>query len=209
MRHGSWRHGSGDSEDGTFVPFTDILFNALLGFTVMLFIAFSLIRPEAKAGDIETKAEMIITVSWPDNHPDDIDTYVEGPDGKIVWYHRREAGLLHLDRDDRGMVLDEVTIGEQTVQIALNQETVTLRGFLAGEYVVNVFRYTDIDPQPVPVSVKIEKINPESQIVFYGTVELAKKNEEVTAVRFTTAADGDVTDINQRQKPLVRTTRER
>ncbi|MDB5537844.1 MAG: hypothetical protein JWQ65_2719, partial [Devosia sp.] len=40
---------SGGSEDGTFVPFTDILFNALLGFAVMLFIAFALIRPDAKA----------------------------------------------------------------------------------------------------------------------------------------------------------------
>lgn len=209
MRHGSWRHAGQEGDDGTFVPFTDILFNALLGFTVMLFIAFSLIRPEAKAGDIETKAEMIITVTWPDYHPDDIDTYVEGPDGKIVWYHRREAGLLHLDRDDRGMVLDEVTVGDETVLIALNQETVTLRGFLSGEYVVNVFRYTDVDPAPVPVSVKVEKINPHSQVVYYGTVDLAAKNDEVTAVRFTMDAKGNVTDLNQRQKPLVRTTRER
>ena len=209
MRSHSLRGGHGESEDGTFVPFTDILFNALLGFTVMLFIAFSLIRPELKQGSVETKAEMIITVTWPDGHLDDIDTYVEGPDGKIVWYHRREAGLLHLDRDDRGMVLDEVTIGERTVQIPLNQETVTVRGYLPGEYVVNVYRYTDAEPGPVPVVVKVEKLNPESQIVFYGTVELATKNQEVTAVRFTTDGQGEVTNVNQRSKPLVRTTRER
>lgn len=209
MQTDSLRAGSRGSDDGTFVPFTDILFNALLGFTVMLFIAFSLIRPEAKAGAVDVKAEMIITVSWPDGHTDDIDAYVEGPDGKIVWYHRREAGLLHLDRDDRGMVMDEVEMGGRTVQIDLNQETVTLRGYLAGEYVVNVYRYTAEEPGPVPVSVKVEKINPETAVMFYEEFDLAAKDTEVTALRFTTDSAGNITDINQRPKPLVRTTRER
>ncbi len=35
-------------------------------------------------------------------HPDDIDTYVEDPQGNIVWYHVMEAGLMNLERDDRG-----------------------------------------------------------------------------------------------------------
>jgi hypothetical protein len=65
---------TGDSDDGTFVPFTDILFNALLGFSVMLFIAFALIKPDDKVGNINIKAEYLITVTWPDNLPDDIDT---------------------------------------------------------------------------------------------------------------------------------------
>ena len=69
----------GGSDDGTFVPFTDILFNALLGFAFMVFIAFSLINPDAKSGDVNVKAEMIVTVSWPDNTEDDVDTYVEDP----------------------------------------------------------------------------------------------------------------------------------
>ena len=32
------------SDDGTFVPFTDILFNVLLGLVFMVFTAFSLIN---------------------------------------------------------------------------------------------------------------------------------------------------------------------
>ena len=59
-------------------------------------------NPEAKEGKIEVKAEFIITMSWPDNHPDDIDLYAEDPLGNIVWYHAREAGFMVLDRDDRG-----------------------------------------------------------------------------------------------------------
>ena len=50
---------AGAGDDGTFVPFTDILFNALLGFAVMVFIAFALIRPDANAGTIDLKASTI------------------------------------------------------------------------------------------------------------------------------------------------------
>ena len=58
-------------DDGTFVPFTDILFNALLGFSMMVFIAFSLIKPDAEANAVNIKAEFIITATWPDYNPDE------------------------------------------------------------------------------------------------------------------------------------------
>jgi len=193
----------GENDDGTFVPFTDILFNALLGFAFMIFIAFSLINPEAKLGTVELKAEMIITVSWPDNNPDDIDTYVEEPGGNIVWYHSREAGLVHLDRDDRGNYRDTLNINGQEITNPLNQETVTIRSFVPGEYVVNVVHYLANSGQPVPVTVKVERINPKVEVVYYGTVELNRRGQEETVVRFTVSPTGEVSDINSIQKSLV------
>lgn len=198
---------SGASDDGTFVPFTDILFNALLGFAVMLFIAFALIRPEAKTGIIDTKAEMIITVTWPDNNEDDIDTYVKEPSGNVVWYHSMQKGLLTLDRDDRGNYLDEVTVDGKTVRFPLNQETVTLRGIVPGEYVINVYHYLNPSNAAVPVTVKVEKVNPTLSVVFYDTVVLEKKGDEHTAVRFTLDSAGNVSDINTRQISLIQAVR--
>src|SRR5262249_60130413 len=61
-------------------------------------LAYLAINSDAKQGKIDTKAQMLVTVSWPDDHPDDIDTYVEDPQGNIVWYHVMEAGLMSLDR---------------------------------------------------------------------------------------------------------------
>lgn len=194
---------TGQSDDGTFVPFTDILFNALLGFSVMLFIAFALIRPDAKAGDVDVKAEFIITVTWPDGMPDDIDTYVEDPLGNIVWYHAPQRGFMSLDRDDRGNYLDEITIGDHKVTSPLNQETVSIRRNVPGEYVVDVYRFTDPSGQPVPVTVKVEKINPKVSVIFYDTVNLAKKGAERTALRFNIDNNGNVTDTNSRQISLV------
>ena len=62
-------------------PFTDLLFNALLGFTFLFLIAIVFMNPMAKLGDVKLKAEFIITVTWPDNVPDDLDIWVEDPNG--------------------------------------------------------------------------------------------------------------------------------
>lgn len=197
---------SGGNDDGTFVPFTDILFNALLGFAFMVFIAFSLINPTAKSGAVDFKAEMIITVSWPDNWADDIDTYVRDPAGNIVWYNSKEAGLVHLDRDDRGNYRDTITVNGRKIENPLNQETVTVRGIIPGEYVVNIYDYVAVSPK-VPVSVKVEKLNPTATVIFYSTIDLDHRGHEETAVRFTLDSDGSVTDVNNRPVSLVQAVR--
>ncbi len=195
------------SDDGSFVPFTDILFNALLGFSFMVFIAFALIKPDSKTGNVDVKAEVIITVTWPDDNPDDIDTYVEDPVGNVVWYHSKEAGFLHLDRDDRGNYRDTIVINGERIQNALNQETVTLRSILPGEFVVNIFHYVANGIDTIPVSVKVEKLNPTLQVIYYGVTNLDHRGQEETVVRFTMDAEGNITDVNDRPKSLVNAVR--
>jgi hypothetical protein len=185
----------GGSDDGTFVPFTDMLFNVVIGLAFMVFIAFALINPTAKTGAIEMKAELLITMNWPDNDPNDMDIYVEDPAGNIVWYHGREAGLMHLDHDDRGSGRERITVNGRTIQNPLNQEIVTIRGIVPGEYVVNAHEFVANTPAKVPVSVKIEKLNPTASVVFYGTHEFDHKGQEETFVRFTLDAEGKVVDV--------------
>jgi hypothetical protein len=195
------------SDDGSFVPFTDILLNVLMGFSIMVFIAFALIRPEALAGDVDLRAEYIITVTWPDNHPDDIDTYVEDPGGNVVWYSNPEAGLLHLDRDDRGNYRDTIVVNGQRIENPLNQEVVTLRGVVAGEYVINIYHYVANGVAPVPVSIKVERVNPSVQLVYYGTIEVDHRGDEQTALRFTLDEEGNASNLNDRFKSLAQLVR--
>jgi hypothetical protein len=96
-----------------FDPFSVMLFKALQVVAFLFFIALLAINPETKEGKIDTKAEYIITMSWPDSHPDDIDLYAEDPLGNIVWYHEREAGFMVLDRDDRGGLNNSITVNGQ------------------------------------------------------------------------------------------------
>ena len=93
-----------------FDPFSVMLFKALQVVAFLFFIALLVMNPEAKSGKIDTKAEFIITLTWPDSHPDDIDLYAEDPVGNIVWYHAREAGFMVLDRDDRGGLNNTIVV---------------------------------------------------------------------------------------------------
>jgi hypothetical protein len=195
------------SDDGTFVPFTDMLFNVLLGFAFMVFTAFALISPTAKTGAVDLKAEFIITMNWPDNNPDDMDLYVEDPAGNIVWYHSKEAGLMALDRDDRGDYKNTITVNGKTIRNPIRQEIVTLRGLIPGEYVVNGNEFMESAPGKVPVSIKVEKLNPTASVVYYGTHLFDHKGQEETFVRFDLDDKGQVTDLNTRPKSLVRAVR--
>jgi hypothetical protein len=195
------------SREEAFDPFTVMLFKGLQVVCFMFFLAFLTINPEALSGKIDTKAEFIITVTWPDNNPDDVDTYVEDPLGNIVWYHQLEAGFLNLDRDDRGDFNDYVMISGRKVKNPLRQEIVSMRGIVAGEYTVNIVHYLATTPDPVEVKVRVDKVNPRVSVVYYGTVELKGTGYEATACRFTLSADGTVTDVNTNPKPLVRETR--
>jgi hypothetical protein len=185
-------------------PFYDMLFNMLIAFVFCFIIALLAMNPKAlKAGDIPAKAEYIVTVSWPDMNPNDIDTWVQDPGGNLVWFRAREAGLMHLDRDDRGLANDSIVVNGRQIVNPLNQEVVTLRGIAMGEYTVNAHYYESKDGRPVEVTVTVVKVNPRAEVVYYGTAKLARKGDEATAVRFTVLPDGGVDNINTLPKSLV------
>ena len=57
----------------------------------------------------------------------------------------------------------------------------------------------------MPVTVKIEKLNPTVQIVYYQTLVLDHTDEEKTALRFTVAEDGNVVRTSNLEKSLIDT----
>ena len=191
-------------ERKTTDPFSDLLFNGLLGFTFLFLLAIIFMNPVAKTGIIDPKAEYIIAVSWEDNSPDDIDTWLEDPKGNLVWFRDREAGLVHLDRDDRGTANDIIVVNGEEIQNPLNQEVMTIRGVVTGEYVVNLHYYSSETKQPVQVDVKLMKVNPALEIVYYGQVKMKARGDEQTAIRFTIDKSGAVSRINKMQKSIVR-----
>jgi hypothetical protein len=190
-----------------FDPFSVMLFKALQVVAFLFFIALLAMNPEAKEGKIESKAEFIITMTWPDDHPDDIDLYAEDPLGNIVWYHVREGGFLVLDRDDRGSANNTITVDGKKITSPFRQETITLRGIVPGEYTINVHYFLATKGGPVPVIVKTEKVNPVLEVVSYDSMTLDRMGEEKTAVRFKLAANGNVLDVNHRPKSLIQLTR--
>ena len=153
------------------------------------------INPITKLGNVNMKAEYIITVDWKDSLPDDIDIWVKDPNGEIVSYLKKDAGWLHLDRDDRGVVNDKIIIDGKEVIYPINREVVTLRGIIPGEYVVNLYLYDHKSSSPVEAKIIIEKVNPSLRLVFVGDVVLKNEDTELTITKFRLDSEGNFKSI--------------
>ena len=190
-----------------FDPLGVMLFKALQVIAFLFFIALLAVSPDSKDGKIDSKAEFLITMDWPDNHPDDIDLFVQDPTGNIAWYRHREAGFLTLDRDDRGGANDFILVNGMKIPSPIREEIVTVRGIVAGEYTVNVSHFQAVAGTPVDAMVKVQKLNPTAQVIFDDKVTLDHTGDEKTALRFRLDAEGKVVDVQRRPKSLLETFR--
>ena len=185
--------------------FLDLLFNTLVGFVFLFIIAFMLINPSIKKADIKTKAEFVITVTWDDKSRDDVDTWLQDPTGNVLHFRQKDVGLAHLDRDDLGKINDTLRLEDgREIVYPHNQELTTIRGFLTGEWVLNVHMYNKRDPNPTLVEVRIDKLNPRVETIFYKEIVMKSKWEEVTVTRFVMTNQGDVIDWDDLPKNLLK-----
>jgi len=168
-------------------------------------MAFILINPIAKKSNVEVVAEFIIKIQWPTDSPDDIDLWMRDPLGNYVGFKQKDVGLMSLNRDDLGTSNDTVYDPKGTpIKVFRNEEMVTIRGIIPGEYIVNIHYYNkkvaiksddEKEYYPMPVQVQIEKINPYN-VVYAREVFLERKGQEITVVRFTVNEDGSVSNFN-------------
>lgn len=191
----------------SFQAFLDLLFCTLIGFMVMFIIAFMAMNFNKQTKNVDAKAEYIITVSWEKKSNDDVDTWLEDPEGNFIWYQRREDGLMHLDRDDIGRANDFIQTKFGRVEVKENREIVTLRGVVQGEYVLNLHMFRKDSKTPVEVNVQIDKINPYS-IILIKKIKFEKDGEEKTVTRFTLNKKGEVISINDIPKSLIKRRKE-
>ena len=179
------------------IAFVDLLFNILVGFVFLFLVAFLLINPVAKKADIEKKAEFLITLSWPNDSPQDIDLWVMDPHKNKVGFSSKETGLMHLERDDLGWGNDTIRTGNKFTVLNQNIENITIRGIVPGDYYVSVHFYSlnQLMKNPLPVKIKIEKINPYS-ILYEETKYFTAEGQAKNYVRFTVDDKGAVTAMS-------------
>jgi hypothetical protein len=182
-----------------------ILFKALQVVAFLFFIAFLAFAEQKQDGKVDSKAEFFISMTWPDNHPDDFDLFVQDPVGNVVWYRRRDIGFMSLERDNRGSANDFMLVGGQKVRSSARQELVSIRGIVAGEYTVNVYHFTAQTDRPVPVTVTVDKLNPRVSIVAKRALDMAGARVERTAARFTLDAKGEVVSTSDTERSVLET----
>jgi hypothetical protein len=182
-----------------------MLFKALQVVAFLFFLALIAMNPKSDGKPLVRKAEFMITMAWPDMHPDDVDLYVQDPTDALVWYNQRTVGFMSLERDDRGETNDFIRVNGQKMWSPIRQEIVSIRGILPGKYTVNVHLYQHTAKAPVPVSVTVEKLNPGVSVIYYDTIDLDHTDQEKTAVCFTLADDGSVVRTSSTQISLLDT----
>lgn len=181
------------------ISFIDLLFNTVLGFAVFFIIAFCLISiQKTTKSNIETKAEFVATITWTPGSPDDIDLWVQDPEGHIIYFQSKEIGITHLDRDDLGDQNDTViTASGQVIKNQWNQEITTIRGLIPGEWIFNFHVYNKRTVEPTAVSFKIEKMNPSVTLVAKKDYTVYQKGEEITVLRMTIDSEGRILSTDE------------
>jgi hypothetical protein len=189
----------------TFDPLSVVLFKALQVIAFLFFVALIMMTTQKAKGKVESKAEFLISMSWPDNSPDDFDLFVQDPLSNVVWYRRRESGFMVLERDNRGQANDFVMIDGEKVRSPTRQELVSIRGIIPGEYTVNVYHFSAQSGLPIPVDITVEKLNPTMSTVAKKTLMMQGSGVEKSAVRFTLDAKGEVVSISHIQRSILQT----
>ena len=175
------------------ISFLDLLFNFLLATTVLLVIAVCFIITEKNEADIKTKAEFVITMTWNEDYNNDVDIWVQDPLENLLWFRKKEVGLMHLDRDDVGN-RDDITISGEVIKI--NQEIVTIRGNTEGEWIINVHLYKQRIKQPTNVKVTLIKLNPKAILIFCKELQLIEFWQQVTLARLIMSESGEILQID-------------
>jgi hypothetical protein len=196
---------AGNRSYGVQTAFLDLLFNCMLGFVFLFVTSFLLINPKAKESGVVLKAEHIVTLTWDDKSNDDIDMWMQDPAGNVLFFKAREKGLMHLDRDDVGHRKDFISLPSgRVIDIECNQEVLTIRGAISGEWTLNIHMFAKRDTTPTRAVVRMEKINPRVQTIFRKEFIMSEDWQEITVARFTMLSDGGIVDIDDTPKNLVK-----
>jgi len=191
-----------------------MLFNIIMVFVLLFIMSFMLIAEEQAKKTLEQKADLIITLQWPDNSPHDMDLWLQLPSGKVVGYPYKDGGTAFLERDDLGFNNNYIN-GKQEVEINSRREVISIRGLVPGKYTVDVILFSrhakqhplgspePIDKEPIPNVVELLRINPSFQLLKHKELIFTKNKEEQTAFSFTIESDGSVSNIIEEENHFV------
>lgn len=187
----------------------DLIFNIALGFVAMFVVSVLSMQIQQQTSDIKTQAEFVVILTWQEKADLDVDLWIRDPQENIMFFRATEVGIMHLDRDDLGNTNDTYVRDGITQISATNQEIATIRGFLPGEWIINVHLYRVGKGVTDPVAhcnVIITKLNPVANVVINQKFDLQNYWDEKTIARIIMDSTGDILNIEENLPvSLVRT----
>lgn len=182
----------------SITPFLDVLFSLLICCLAIVLIVKH--KTEEAASGTQYQAVYQIIMEWPAKSNDDMDLWARDSVGHIVGFNRREGGegsLMSLGHDSLGHARNN-----QGTALEVNQEVITIRGIVEGEYGVNCHVYNKSDTTNTSVVIKLVRMKPFSVIVS-KTNNMIAAGDEVTFFRFTLDKLGNSSNINTIQELIA------
>jgi hypothetical protein len=173
--------------DSSGTVFRDVLMLALIGFVAMVIMLLPHIsKTQEETEEYTPPGNVVIEMHWPDELPVDVDLWVQAPNDVPVGFWNQGSQYFNLLRDDLGLEGDAS---------GRNYEVSYSRGILPGEYTVNVHMYGKVPAGvvvPVRVIVSVKGQYDSLRQILETSVELQRRNQEVTAFRFRLTESGDL-----------------
>jgi len=160
-----------------------MLFNLLLTFIAIFFFTFLMVSVQTKKQEesVQNDNNILITMRWQEDC--DVDLWIQLPDGRRIWYSNRDEPPAHLDVDVTTWRKYNQQTGEYTIKD--NEEVVTIRGVLEGEYTVNAHLYNTRNCRgPVETTIMVQDVRNRT-VIYAGTKKVSVMEREVNFVKFT------------------------
>lgn len=164
--------------------FTDLLFNLLFAFVILFILSFWMMAKQNEDEQNKNSNKILVTMRWKTDN--DIDLWMQLPDGRRVGYSSREAHPIYLDIDIVRWQKFEKPDGSEYI-IENNEEVITIRDILDGEYVINTHYYSAGGVKPdTPTDVEIIVYDVQNKkMVFAGNKTISRVREETHFLKFT------------------------
>jgi hypothetical protein len=175
------------------VDFVSNLFLVFFLLAMLLLVAVAATRARPS---VPTPGEYAVVITWPARSDDDVDLWVQSPQGELAWYGARQSRSLHLEMDDLGHVSDSS---------GRNRERTVIRVAEDGEYAASVHLYrqdTADGIDPVPVRAELWRLAGTDRRLLVRRVILAEQGQEQTLFRWTLRR-GRVVDASTLPKRIV------
>lgn len=174
-------------DDAAATVFRDVILLALIGFVAMVIMLLPHVVPKKEqTEDHKAPGNVIVEMHWPSDLTVDVDLWVQAPNEIPVGFWNMGGETFNLLRDDLG------SEGDATHE---NYEIAYSRGIPAGEYTVNAHMYGHAPPDrsvPVTVVVSVRKKYDTAHQILETDLELTRRGQEETALRFRLTAEGDL-----------------
>jgi len=165
----------------------DLLFNLLLSFVILFILAFWMVSKKDEEEKTKNGNNILITMRWKSDN--DMDLWLRLPDGRQVGYNKRDEPPAHLDVDVVSWRKYYQQDGMEYI-IEDNEEIVTIRSVLEGEYAVNVHYYSCQSVKegtPTEVEIMVQDVKNKS-IVYVGKHSITDVRSETHFVKFSVVA---------------------